>query len=258
MNSYEFYDRQCEHDKNSTWKIIDFQNGTEVCTRCGKVTLSEIFSCYNNINGGSYPSITNAFSNLKIEEEEKTQFSYNLMSASELCKDVLNSFHVSQDLIDLTCKKLHQLKDKLKPGNIDQISAICFENACIEQNVQRTKNEICQMFKISPKSLQTKKGKIDLNKNQIDTIKPSQIFPRLQFPFKVPYKIEMYIKNKADEIYGKVNATPNAVIGYVMYTYMLEKDNELVKKKMSMNEVSKFCMISSTSIKRLCKMHKKK
>lgn len=259
--SYEFYDRICggEDDKNHDL-IMDYQNGTEVCVNCGKVVYDQIFSFYNNYSHSAF------FNNKKYKVDKKTNlikedYNINVFNATELCKDVLNAYNVSTEIIELSCKKLHNLEKKLKPSNLATLAAICFEKTCIEKGVQRSKNEICHMFKISPKLLQTKKVKVEKIKNQIDPIKPSSLFSRLMLPVKIPFKIQKKLECQADAIFESVNSIPAVVNGYVIYNYFKENKIKILKKKKktkkkvlrkaSMKDVAKICLISSTSIKRL-------
>lgn len=244
MESYEFYDRQCVHDASNV--VIDQTSGTEVCTECGRVLKDQIFVSSNASQHNGL--ITSA----DRPHSKYNTYAYNdlLQQCVNLIDEVCEKYNISNQTMH-TCKRM--VADKahtLTHLNVQKVSAFCFFKSTQDDNSSiRTKNEICQMFQITPKYLQDSTNKYDTSKNQIDVTKPSDILPRVTFSPSISFKDKQDIALAADSFYKKVNASPAAVLAYTIYTHC----NVHLKTKVSMSYVAKLCNVSTTSIKRLCK-----
>lgn len=237
----EFCDKTCKHER-----LTDYVNGCEVCILCGLVLEEQVFSSYNTL---TRQPILHAQDNT---HGELTTYQYNevLQTGLNLIDDVCANYNISNHVSNMSKRLLMEKRQQITNAKMRIIAAMCFLKASQQFNSIRTKAEICSMFHILPKDLHTITNKCDLSKTQIDMTKPSDILPRVCFPFTLPYTSQIEIAERADNLFKTVNASPAAVLAFSIYTYF---NASPYYTKLSMLQCAKLCNVSSTSIKRLCK-----
>lgn len=241
---YIWPDKVCSH-KN---KVEDYGSGTEVCTDCGLVVQDQLFKCYNQ-NSLQLRSIKDC------SRGEACYSNYSLQKGIDLIYDVCSQFNITPQLCKTACALfVKSAKNNLKPSNINYIAAESFLKSSIRNQVPRTNDEICFMFKIDSKNFFKRSKKINQNvKVQIDGLKPSNIFPRLHFPFCVDFNLQSAICMKADDVFVKVNSCPKTVLAYVIYNTFSKSKQKSSQMRLTMKQAATICNVSPTSIKRLKK-----
>lgn len=239
---FAFYERECKHEVSL--RIYDYANGCEVCSQCGLVLSEQLFTCYNH---------SKTYNPKNNEKDGIVTFNGLLQESLNLIEETCQKYNISAGITQAVKRELMLNEKHLKYSKQQLLSAYCFFKASQQNNSIRTKQEICQMFKVTPKKFQEALKNYETEKNQIDLTKPSDIFPRLEIMPPLQYKTKLIIQEKADLLFKTVNASPAAVLAYTIYTYFKEHAKELNRPKMSMLHVSKLCNVSTTSIKRLSK-----
>lgn len=237
---YAFYERICQHN----YIITDYSGGCDVCENCGLVVNSQIFSSYNSTS----------YNQQKNTDDTDDIFTFNnlLQEGLNMLEEVGQKYNISNSITQSSKRILCDNEKWLKFSKLNELCAFSFFKSSQANKSIRTKQEICQMFNVSPKHLNDSFNKYETTTNQIDQTRPSDIFPRVEFPFKISYRHTVELTQSADLLFQKVNASPSAVLAFSIYQYCKDNYKELGHKKLSMNVVAKMCNVSSTSIKRLC------
>lgn len=215
----------------------DYENGCSVCVKCGLVIEEQLYQCYNK------PSQTISSSE-DLTYFPKTHFEglmWEVYEKHNLPKtiyfEILHSFEETSNI----------------NTNVMQFACQTY-NKLLLQNVPRTKNETCDIFNISLKDFNDTERILFQNTTNIDTLKPSALIPRLT-SLKLSYANQVSLGEQADLLYKKVNASPNVVMAYILYTEGNNRNlfQHLPRKILSINYSSRLCKTSSTSIRRLIK-----
>ena len=235
---WTWIDRSCSHQNY----ITDYSSGTEVCTDCGLVLKNEIYSWYN------HPLSSSSF---ETKNKKNNKISFNLQAGLDVLYDVCSTYNIPSQICKQACSIFQDKKDQLKPSNVHSTAAFCLLEATKIFEVPSTYYEICCMFKIPTKDLLKKDKTLNSKeKLQIDTLKPSDLMPRIEFPCKMLYSKHVQIGKKADKLFYKVNSCPKTCLAYVIYEEFSKKSNQL---KLSMKKCAELCNVSTSSIKRLKK-----
>lgn len=237
--------RELDDDCSHRNQITDYSSGTEVCTDCGLVIENQIFT-YSEAGNCSFSCKENSSKSFYASQN------FHLQLGVETIHDVCSTHHISNVICKTACQLLFDQEKNIKPTNMLCVAAHCLLEASKKHQAPRTDQEICYMFKVPPKSLY-RRGKRQEEQEvlQIDETKPSDIMPRINFPFQLLYSQRMKLAKRADALFSVVDACPKTCLAYIIYDkYGQKKDGPL---KLSMCKVAKMCHVSPTSIKRLKK-----
>ena len=228
------YIRECFHVNS----IDDYSNGCKVCLDCGLVLQEQLFT-HRNPN--------TCLSVIKYNDDSmfsKNNIKYFLIECLERAH-FQNVTYIVDHLFTSICKLKH----------IDQVHAFaikCYEY-CKLNNIARTKNEICEIFQITPKQYNNAESRLYKKKSQIDVLKPSVLLPRIS-NLQLSHSDKLELGAIADNLSKRLNASPGSIMAYVLYTYSHTKTfNWLHKKKLTLAACAVLCKVSPTSIRRLIK-----
>ena len=233
---------QCKQCERGTWLFEDYDRGCIVCMNCGLVFSDQIFSYYNS------RSCSTAFTN-SVKTIKTTTLQQSLNLVAEICDKFNLTFEVSKTAAYF----INQNEKTLKSQTLRAWSAFWTYKSLLQHSVIRSKDEICFMFKCSRQLFNDMINEFDKSAVQIDETCPSDILPRINFNFNMPYKLKCKIGNMADNLFQHTNAGIRTTLGYVIYkTVNLHKHN-LGVKKFTYEDAGKLVHASSGSIKRFKK-----
>lgn len=239
---------KCNNCDRSDMFYDDYENGCIVCTNCAFVYSDQIFSCYNkNSCGFGFAQSSSSTSN------EQIKFNPILHKCLDLLQEKCDAYNLPSQVYYTASRLIADNTEGLKPKTYNVFTAFWLYKSLQKHNVIRAKNEICHMFKCSPKEFTKIANEVDYDTIQIDTTKPSDILPRIQFDFHIPYKLKCYIGETADKLFETVNETQRAVLGYVIYKVVNENIDTLNVKKFPYTIPANMCGVSKASIKRLAR-----
>ena len=251
----------------------DTKEGIEVCMECGLVLKEQIFKS----NSSNMSFSKNSIKRTKKKPTLKTRKKIN--QGHDIILNTCKRFHITDIImIDAINTFDQMIREKNSKGaSLDEtaIAAYSLYRTCQIHNALRSKFEIASMFNISVKKLNKMESCFTKHESYIDTMLPSHLIPRIHFLqlHKIPYKVIRDLGLLADDFYRQVCATPNSILGYVLYEFfnsdhflkykksicadeLKSKSNNKKKKKaerrkISMSFVAEMCGISPSGIRRI-------
>ena len=241
----------------------DYSGGCVVCMDCGLVLETQLFSdplaspfSYQSKSGKREEALPSKKTSEKTLEK--------ITSGKELILTVCRR----HELTDFICRQASELfhdyiRQKAKRGvQIDEAlyAGLALYNACCQNNVARSKAEIAGMLFINVKKLNRLESDFRRGESYIDHTFPSKLLPRISVLTneQVSYKTCVALATLADELYETMCATPNSVLGYVLYEYLNSSYFQTLQqgpaKKYSLVYVASMCGITPSCIQRIIRL----
>ena len=237
-----------------------------VCMDCGLVIEEQLFldptaNPYRNPSKRK-ASETDRFPNYYEQSTKSRRTKVKILTGKELVLNVCQRHQLTDIICNEAIKLLEAyINQRAKRGvqiNESLYASLALYNTCVSNNVARSKSEIASMFFISVKSLNRLESDFKKEETYIDNVLPSKLIPRvvLLSNSNVNYKICNALGRLADSLYATMCASPNSVLGYVLYQYLNSeyfKGND-EKRKYSLIYVANLCGITPSCIQRIIKL----
>ena len=234
--------------------IVDYSNGCEVCTTCGRVVTDQIFSSGVPTNS-QIDQRTKTFDNYVGEfvfaTHKQYDLLYNICAQNHIHKQIQ---HVS---LQLFTKRLKTFNTGVSEAILTACIASCIYDACQQAQVSRSMAECAAMCKVSLKLFNKVYNKFHTTHTCINVVTPTDIFPRVKGNLTPLHELsrteEIRLLYIADYLFYTANFTAPAVLAYCLYNFGYYRWKQGQGIHMPMKVIAQVCCVSCTCIKRTLK-----
>ena len=233
--------------ENCSHKTTCEDSGTIVCIDCGLVIQEQVFK-FGSLKVSKPNSITS------ISDYNSKSF-LNFHCGEYNIEQICEINHINEDIRMQAIKKYYDIYTKERKKGVtlhpNVVGAYSLFFSCNKNNAIRSRTEISNMFQIPVKQLNKIENRVRKNETFIENISPSDLLCRINVS-DLSFKEKRELGSISDEIFSQVCATPNAVLGFVLFKYLQRKNENMNnKKKITLHSIAKICNITPSCIKRL-------